>query len=148
MAPGSHDHVAADSDRVAVRDRRYVYGGERTTTPAAAPRYNRKIVRKRPSAFNIVLTIFALGAGVVLYINNILAVNRLVLEVDLLRTRLDSLANVEARLQAEVSRKSTLDRISAVAVGELGLRFPTEQPGVLEIDPERLRRIREGARER
>jgi hypothetical protein len=143
MATGSNADVSVARGPTGSRERRYVYSGT-GRPPGAAPRNNRRILRQRISAFNFILSIFVIGVGIVLYIHNMLAVNYLVMEVSQLRSRLDSLSNVEARLEADVSRKSALDKIGAVAVGELGLRHPTGQPGVLEIDPERLHRIREG----
>ena len=104
-------------------------------------RSNRKAVRRRTSTFTIIATLALLGAVAVLYISNILAVNRLADEVSLLRTRLDERINANRILKADIDRKSTWDRISAIAVEKLGLVHPTEQPPTIVVPERRVREL-------
>ena len=125
------------------RERRYIYGGEsRPSTSGYALRPNRKGIRRRFSTFSIILTLFALGIAIVLYVDNILAVNLLAKERDELSRRLQEIENVNKQLQAEVSRKAALERIGAVAGRELGLRYAAERPVVFDIDEAKLEKLK------
>jgi hypothetical protein len=78
--------------------------------------------------------LFGYGITIVLYISNIIAVNRLASEVSLLQTRFEEIANTNAVLQAEVDRKSAWDRIGKLASEMLGLKYPQEQPTQFEVE--------------
>jgi hypothetical protein len=93
------------------------------------------------STFNLILGMLVAGGVVVFTVNNIIAVNSLAYQVNRLQVRYDSVQNVNAMLQAEVNRKTALERIGAVAVGELHLQYAHEQPVWVEVDPELLRRL-------
>ncbi len=117
------------------REKRYIFSGDsRPVPPGYVIPPNRRRSRRRVSTFNILLTLFGAGIAIVLYVNSILTINRLALEVDRLQARCDALTNANAALRADVSRKSGWDRIGAVATGQLGLAYPREQPTVLEVD--------------
>ncbi len=125
------------------RERRYIYGGEpRPSTSGYAVRPNRKGTRRPVSTFSVILMLFGLGIAIVLYVNNILAVNQLAKERDDLRRRLQEIENVNRQLQAEVSKKAALERIGTVAAQELGLRYPTEQPVVFDVDESKLGKVK------
>lgn len=124
------------------KERRYIYNG----TPAGgtagyALRPNRKTVRRKVSTFNIILLLFGVGGAVVLYINNIITINRLSAEINQLQMRCDSIVNVNASLRAEVNTKSTWERISVVASDQLGLRPAKHQPVWFSIDRDRAREL-------
>jgi cell division protein FtsL len=117
------------------REQRYIYGGERgrTINSYDLPR-NRRATRKRASTFNILLVLFAVAIGSVMYINNIIVVNQLAYEVGQLESRYAKLATENAELQAEVNRKSNVDRIGPKAAEQLGMQYPSEHPGSFAID--------------
>jgi hypothetical protein len=102
-------------------------------------RTNRKAVRRRGSTFAVIATLAAACAAGVLYISNILAVNRLADEVNALRTQVDGRVNANRLLRADIDRKSTWERMSAVAVSKLGLQHPTEQPATIVVPEQRVR---------
>jgi cell division protein FtsB len=130
----------ADNDR---RERRYIYGGDTRTAPPVTPaRTNRQAVRRRFSTSNVMLAIFAVGIAIVLYINNIIAVNRLAHDVNELQQAYDRLRSSNAALQAEVNRKAAMERIGDVAFRELGLRHPAEKPAEFPIDEETLETLK------
>ncbi|MEK9138283.1 MAG: septum formation initiator family protein, partial [Bacteroidota bacterium] len=74
--------------------------------------------------------------AIVVYISNIIAVNRLASEVSHLQAQYDKILNANAVLKAEINRKSSWDRIGKVATEQVGLRYPKEQPTMFEIDEE------------
>lgn len=149
----------AEADK---RERRYIYsdgGGSsgnarmtgktrfenyaRTAPPSAPPaRSNRRVVRRRISTTNVMLLIFAVGLAIVVYVNNILTVNRLAHDVNELQQTYDRLRSSNAALQAEVNRKSAMERIGDVASRELGLRHPAEKPVEFPIDEDALEALK------
>jgi len=146
----------AEADK---RERRYNYGGDsgsgahaRTTgttrhagnarTAAPPARSNRRVIRRRISTTNVMLAILAVGLAIVLYVNNIITVNRLARDVNELQQSYDRLRSSNAALQAEVNRKSAMERIGDVASRELGLRHPAEKPVEFPIDEEALEALK------
>lgn len=134
----------AQSDRSAKvePERRHIYGGDPQATVAGyAVRSNRKAIRRKRSTFNSILLLFGVGIAIVLYINNILAVNTLLREVNQLQSTHEKIANTNQMLRAEIDGKSDMERIGRVATEQLGLTFRKEQPFWLEVDESRLRRV-------
>lgn len=124
------------------RERRYIYNGEpRRSTTGYALRPNRHGTKRHVSTFSIILTLFGFGIAIVLYINNILAVNQLATEREQLSRHLQEIRNLNNQLQSEISRKAALERIGAVASEKLGLRYPTEQAELFDIDQAKLETI-------
>jgi cell division protein FtsL len=109
------------------------------TYPGYAMRTNRKAVRRKRSTFTVIAALAAAAAAGVLYISNILAVNRLADEVNALRVEVDRRVNGNRILQADIDRKSTWERMSAVAVAKLGLQHATEPPATLVVPEQRVR---------
>jgi hypothetical protein len=114
------------------RERRYIYSGD-TRTAFPGLRRNRRVARRRVSTFNLILGILAAGVAMVLYISNIIAVNRLVSDVDRLQARYDSLLVATATLRGEIGRKSVYETIGPQAE-KLGLQLPEGQPETFPID--------------
>ena len=149
----------AEADK---RERRYIYGGDsgssgharttganrhagnaRTAAPAVPPaRSNRRVIRRRISTTNVMLAIVAVGLAIVLYVNNIITVNRLAHDVNELQQSYDRLRSSNAALQADVNRKLAMERIGNVASRELGLHHPAEKPVEFPIDEEALEALK------
>ncbi len=129
------------------RENRYVYGGGKQGAAAPPPgsasgsgnvagyavRQNKHGVRKRMSTFNFIIGLFAIGILVVLYINNTIAVDGLTGENNTLRRKKQHQLDLNASLQAEVNKKSSLERVGRIAVERLGMQYPREQPAVFEV---------------
>jgi cell division protein FtsL len=126
------------------REQRYIYGGERgrTENRPGLPQ-NRRGPRKRASTFNILLILFLVAVGSVLYINNIIVVNQLAYEVSQLQTQYGKLVTANDELQAEVNRKSSVERIGPMAIEQLGMEYLPEHPVTFTVD----RSMREKATE-
>ena len=122
-----------------------------STDPAVVPssidgfvlRPTRSLPKKRQkvSTFNIIAALFILAAGVVLYVSNVIAVNRLSMEINALQLRYGQILNENEILKAEYNRKSALDRIGKIAVEELGLQHPKDTPLWLKIEDKKLENI-------
>jgi cell division protein FtsL len=78
--------------------------------------------------------LFLAAVGIILYISNIIAVNRLVVEVNDLQQKYAAVMNENEILRAEVNRRASLERIGKIATEKLGLQHPKEQPQTLEVD--------------
>jgi cell division protein FtsL len=127
-----------------VRDRRYIYNGDnRPTTAGFAVRPNKRATRRRTSTFNIILLLFTFGIAIVFYVNNIITVNQLALEIGQLQAKYAALSNTNAALRAEVTRKAALERIGVIASEQLNLRYPPEQPVYFDIDWDKLATLKE-----
>jgi cell division protein FtsL len=99
-------------------------------------------MQRHVSTFSIIVMLFGLGVAIVLYVNNILAVNQLAMEREQLSRRLQEIENTNGALRAEVSRKAALERIGTVAARELGMRYATERPVVFDIDEGKLEKLK------
>ena len=126
------------------KERRYIYNGAPAGGSSGfALRSNRKAVRRTVSTFNIIILLFGIGGAIVLYINNIITINRLSGEVHELQVRFDALVNSNAALRAEVNRKSAWERISVIASEQLGLRPAKHQPAWFTVDRDRAQELLE-----
>ena len=132
------------------RENRYVYSGDRqnnTTVSGYAVRQNKHGARKRLSTFNFIIGLFALGILVVLYINNTIAVDELTGENNALRLKKLRQLDLNAAIQAEVNRKSSLERVGRIAVDRLGMVYQREAPQTFEIPSDLKERAMEAREE-
>jgi len=130
------------------REQRYIFGGEPSPAVSGyAVRQNRRSVRRTFSTFNIIVALFALGFLVVLYIDNIIVVNQLVVDVNTLQHKYQRQSDSNATLQADVHRQSSLEQIGKIATGELGMQYPKEQPQLVPRNSELQERAEEIRRE-
>jgi cell division protein FtsL len=119
------------------KEQRYIFNGEPSAAVSGyAVRQNRRSVTRRISTFNIILALFVLGIVIVAYIDNIIVVNRLVVDCNALQGRYQRLSETNATLQAEVNRKTSLERIGKLATESLGMQYPQEQPQWVTVDPD------------
>lgn len=139
MPGGLRDGAAAPAVEP---ERRYIYSGAPAAGNAGyAIRPNRKAIRRKVSTFNLILLLFGIGGAIVLYISNIIAINRLSLDVELARERLRRVVNANSTLQSEVDRKLAADRIIPLAAERLGMH-PAQRPPVwISIDWEKAREL-------
>jgi cell division protein FtsL len=134
---GSHSAVSQE------RERRYIYNGD---TPPNVGGYvvqpNRRGVRRKVSTFNLITFLLILGLAIVVYVNNIITINHLVVEVSQLQKKYEEIQNTNATLRAEVNKKSDWVRIGTVAGEQLGLRYANEQPVWFDIDQDKLEELK------
>lgn len=140
---GERSQTAAEDDALR-QDKRYIYNGDPAPQfPGYAMRPNKKVTRRKISTFNIILFLFGAAIAIVLYIGNFIAVNQLAYDVGQLQTRYDKIQNDNATLQAEINRKSGWERIGSIATKELGLQYSKEQPTLIEVEEDKLERVKE-----
>jgi cell division protein FtsB len=124
------------------RDMVYSGSGDSfTIKPAEAnalqPR-NRKTKKRRVSPFVMVMLLLGGAVFSVLYIGNILAVGRLVVQISRLQTKHQQILNEQELLKAQINRLSGLERIQQLAQDQLGLKNTRQLPVWIELNPERL----------
>ena len=113
------------------------------TDPVPSSQKNRKPSRRKISPFNVIVILFGVAVVSVLYISNILAVGRLVVQIDQLQKQHQQLTNDQELLKAQINRLSTLDRVQQIAQNQLGLHAPKQIPMWIAVDPERAQQIEE-----
>jgi cell division protein FtsL len=126
----------------ATAERRYVYSGETPAEPMydVAPRVNRPVQRHKRSPLTVIATLVAVSMMTVFYVWTKISVDRLAVEVNELQAQHQKIMNANALLQAEINKKSTLERIGRMAT-QLGLTYPKEQPAWIEVDGEKLEEL-------
>lgn len=124
------------------RERRQIYNGEtQNKTPGyAVPPANRRQhqPKKRRSTFNIVMVLFGVAVGLVAYISNILAVKQLVVEVHQLRNEHSAIVEKNKLIDAERTRKASLERIKQLAQEQLGMTDARTPEIPFDVDRSKL----------
>ncbi len=144
----THKSTELPPEKTAQRENRYIFNGDRQQTVTGyAVRQSRRPTRRRYSTFNMIIALFAIGILVVLYINNTIAVNELLGEINTLQGKYQRQNDMNATLQAEVNRKSSLERIGRIAVVQLGMQYPQSQPLWFTISRELRERAAEARKE-
>jgi cell division protein FtsL len=123
-------------------EHRYVYNGEAQRPGVERlQRGNRPVRKRKRSPFNIVVILFAVSIVIVLYIWNKITVNRLVVEVADENAQYESILHANDNLRAEVSKRSTLERVGKIATTQLGMTSPSVQPVWFAFDDQRLSKL-------
>lgn len=97
-----------------------------------------QIVKQRRllNRWSIFILLFVSAVATVLYVSNVIQVNRLLREKDGLQHSLDSLHTVNQSLRTEVHRLQSSERITRIASEKLGMTPPTKAPRVLRANTE------------
>ena len=111
-----------------------------------SPPSNRRYTTRKVSPFNIIMVLMGTAVAIVLYISNIIAVDTLVNDIHKSDVRLQTILSEQEVLRARINQMSSLERIRKRAEDELGLRNPTDVPGWITIDEEKIRTIEEASR--
>lgn len=115
--------------------KRYVYSdGDVSRRTEFNLKGNRPMRARKRSTFKIILLLVGVSVLIVFYIWNKICVNQLVVEVNDLRNQHQKIQNANEFLRAEVSKKSSLERIVGLATEQLGLVVPKEQPVWFQIN--------------
>ncbi|HZY10021.1 MAG TPA: hypothetical protein VFF29_02605 [Bacteroidota bacterium] len=120
-------------------ERRHIYSSDSNASLSEIPpRYNRPIKRRKRSPIRLVLVLMTVSFLIVFYIWNKITVNRLVTDVNDLQTQYQKIISINEVFRAEVNKKSSLERIGKIALDNIGLTYPKEQPIWFIIDNHRF----------
>jgi cell division protein FtsL len=133
-----------DTPSPELTEKRYVYNGEASDGKVEVTQKGNRPVRSRKrSPFYIIGTLFLASVLIVFYIWNKICVNRLVVEVNDFRNQHEKILNANEFLNAEINKKSSLERIVKISTEQLGLIAPKEQPVWFDVDLSRAEIIGE-----
>ena len=134
--------------------RRMIYSGTMPVPPSpdqpagiTVPPTNRKFTTRKVSPFNIILLLMGTAVAIVLYISNVIAVDQLVNDIHKSEIRLQEIQSDQEALRAHINQMSSLERVRKRAEDELGLKNPSDVPGWIEVDQEKIRTLEEARRE-
>lgn len=88
--------------------------------------------RRLLNRWSIFALVFVSAAATVLYVSNVIAVKKLLVETETLKKGIDSLRSVNESLRTETYRLQSAERITRIAQDRLGLIPPPQAPTVLE----------------
>lgn len=86
-----------------------------------------KVQKRKISLFNFLITLFTLSGITVLFVYNILEVNRLSIDNNNARIEINKSIAVNNMLQTEIERLSTFDKIKHVVVEKKQMSFPSNK---------------------
>lgn len=122
---------------------------ETSATPGyVRPPQNRKVAVRKVSTFSLILVLLGSAAVIVLYISNIIAVDRLMLDINTMQKQHQKMLSDQEILKAEINRLSSLERVNKKAAEELGLMNPKEPPVWISIDPEKVHAVEKAIQKR
>ncbi|MDA0986122.1 MAG: hypothetical protein O3A55_00735 [Bacteroidetes bacterium] len=136
----------ANSNQNILDDRRYVYSEHNSKVEKISDENseskNRPVYKRKHSTFNIVSWMFVFAVTALLYIGNVIKVESLAKEVGELKTTHKKNRNINQLLQAEINRKSSIEKISVVASNLLQMSNPNSSPNWFSIDRNKLKELK------
>jgi cell division protein FtsL len=93
----------------------------------------KKVVKKRISLFNLMVALLVMAAVIVFFVNNIIAVNGLVLDNSNIQAEINKSVTLNNGLQTEIERLSNFDNIKGTAINKLNLSFSKDRPKKIDI---------------
>ena len=97
--------------------------------------------QRKISLFNLMVMLFITAGIIVFFVNNIIAVNSLVVESNNTRTEINKTVTSNNNLQTEIERLTNLDNIKITAVDKLGLNYSLNKPKKITIERSELENI-------
>lgn len=124
------------------RERRYVYGGSSSRPAGPGPtRKNVRGISRKISTSTLLLVMFGVGGASVLYISNLVAINRLSDEVNQLRKHYEDIVNANLIIQQQINSKSTWEKINSAAAEKLAMRPAQAPPAWFDVDWEKIHEL-------
>jgi len=93
----------------------------------------KKVVKKRISLFNLMVALLIMAGVIVFFVNNIIAVNNLVLDNSNLQAEINKSVTLNNGLQTEIERLSNFDNIKSTAIDKLNLSFSKNRPKKIDV---------------
>lgn len=123
-------------------EHRRVYNGDEQAPPANEPmRPNKPVRRKQRSPFGPMFMLLIISILMVFYIWNKITVNRLAKDVNDLQNQYQKLINANESLKAEITQKSSQNRIEKIALEQLKMMVPKEQTVWFDVDQEKMKQL-------
>ena len=97
--------------------------------------------QRKISLFNLMIMLFITAGIIVFFVNNIIAVNSVVVDNNNLRTEINKTVTSNNNLQTEIERLTNFDNIKSTAVDKLGLQYSNIKPKKITIERSRLEEI-------
>lgn len=88
--------------------------------------------RRLINRWSLFALFFISASATVLYVSNVIAVNKLSQETEQLRRNVDSLETLKKSLRNETYRLQSSERVTKIATEKLGMIPPQEAPVVLQ----------------
>lgn len=88
--------------------------------------------RRLLNRWSLFAFVFITAIATILYVSNVLAVNKQSVSNDVLRKKRDSLETLNKSLQTESYRLQSAERITRLATQQLGMMPPPEAPVVIK----------------
>ena len=101
----------------------------------------RSVKQRKISLFNLMIMLFITAGIIVFFVNNIIAVNSLVVEGSNIKTEINKTVTVNNNLQTEIERLTNFDNIKNTAVDKLGLKYSSNKPKKITIERSELENI-------
>ncbi|MEO8513199.1 MAG: hypothetical protein ABI543_06555 [Ignavibacteria bacterium] len=101
----------------------------------------RSTKQRKVSLFNLMVMFFITAGIIVFFVNNIIAVNALVVESNNTRTEINKTVTINNNLQTEIERLTNLDNIKSTATDKLGLNYSSTKPKKITIERSELENI-------
>jgi len=97
--------------------------------------------QRKISLFNLMIMLFITAGIIVFFVNNIIAVNSVVVDNNNLRTEINKTVTSNNNLQTEIERLTNFDNIKSTAVDKLGLQYSNIKPKKITIERSQLEEI-------
>ncbi len=101
----------------------------------------RSVRQRKVSLFNLMVMFFITAGIIVFFVNNIIAVNSLVVESNNTRTEINKTVTSNNNLQTEIERLTNIDNIKNTAIDKLGLNYSSNKPKKITIERSELENI-------
>jgi len=101
----------------------------------------RNVKTRKISLFNLMIMLFITAGVIVFFVNNIIAVNGLVVENSNIQAEISKAVTANNNLQTEIERLTNFDNIKNTAVDKLGLQYSTTKPRKITIERSELKNL-------
>ena len=141
------DELLRRAQDAAQQEHRYIYSDSAPRpAPGFAVRPNKKGMVRKVSTFYVIIALLCFGGSTVAYVNNVIVVNRLAIEINQLQSAYNKISNTNAGLRSEINRKSAWERIGKMAGEQVGLRYVKDPPTFFDMDQDLLDRAKKTPR--
>lgn len=101
----------------------------------------RSTKHRKISLFNLMVILFIAAGIIVFFVNNIIAVNALVVDNSDIQTAINKSITANNNLQTEIERLTNFDNIKNTAADKLGMKYSTSKPKKITIDKSELENL-------